>query len=372
MTRKIKLVFHVGYGKTATSSVQNKLAELPNVLFLGKEVFKGKKLFKGEINNLHYKLFKSYRMETIMGFGNPSCSSAALVNKIANVIVKLIEDSSQNIIVLSDECIGDYFNYIGEWNIFLTIALANTIEEKLSAHGYEFEKVLTFTIRRQLDAIKSVIGYQPTMIQKSVDELIDCYSENLDEGIFGGYFYYSNIRLFERVAKKGWSINVIPYEFLEEGHKLDSYLCRILDVSSLEIDVDNQIDNSNSYVNPKSGIREQILRRRNIFSGLGFRFLVEGKTINKNAKKRGAVVTRYFGVGIYLMGKIFAKVGGLQKRVITLCASKRTSYVTCSHHAENKIMQIYLADNELLKRYVDVAELKNFGYLSASPHQKRN
>jgi len=25
MTRKIKLVFHVGYGKTATTSVQNKL-----------------------------------------------------------------------------------------------------------------------------------------------------------------------------------------------------------------------------------------------------------------------------------------------------------------------------------------------------------
>jgi len=187
MTRKIKLIFHVGYGKTATTSVQNKLAELPNVLFLGKGVFKGK-LFKGEISNLHYKLFKSYRMETIMGFGNPSRSSAALVNKIANVIVKLIEDSSQNIIVLSDECIGDYYNYIGEWNIFLTIALANTIEEKLSAHGYEFEKVLTFTIRRQVDAIKSVIGCQPTMIQKSVDELLDCYSENLDEGIFSGFF----------------------------------------------------------------------------------------------------------------------------------------------------------------------------------------
>ena len=371
MTRKIKLVFHVGYGKTATTSVQNKLAELPNVLFLGKGKFKEKN-FQGEIGNLHYKLFKTYRMEAIMGFGTPSRSSAALVNKIASIIVKLIENSSQNIIVLSDECIGDYFNYIGEWNIFLTIALANTIEEKLGAYGHEVEKVLTFTIRRQLDVIKSVIGYQSTLIIKSVDELVDCYSKNPDEGILGGYFYYSNIRLFERVAKKDWSIKVIPYEFLEECQKLDSYLCRILDVSSLDIDSNNQVDNSNSSVNPKSGIREQILKRRNIFSGLGFRFLVEGMSIYLNAKKRRAVVTRYFGAGLYLMGKIFAKVGGLQTRAINLCASKRTSYVTCSHHAENKITQIYLADNERLKRYVDVAELRKFGYLPASPNQKRN
>ena len=241
-------------------------------------------------------------METIMGFANPSRSSAALVNKTADIIVKLIVDSSQNIIVLSDECIGDYFNYIGEWNIFLTIALANTIEEKLHSYNYEIEKVLTFTIRRQVEAIKSVIGYQPTLIITSVDELIDCYSESLDEGIFGGYFYYSNIRLFERVAKKGWSIKVIPYEFLEDSQKLHSYLCRIIDVSSLEVDFDDQVDNSNSSVNPQSGIREQILRRRNIFSGLGYRFEVEGNNIYSNAKKRGALVTRYFGGGLYLMG----------------------------------------------------------------------
>ncbi len=372
MTRKIKLVFHVGYGKTATTSVQNKLAELPNVLFLGKGVLKGKKIFKGEINNLHYKLFKTYRMEAIIGFANPSRSSAALINKTADIILKLILDSPHNIIVLSDECIGDYFNYIGEWNIFLTIALANTIEEKLGAHGYEFEKVLTFTIRRQLDAIKSLIGYKTSLRITSVDELIDYYSESLDEGIFGGYFYYSNIRLFERVAKKGWTIKVIPYEFLEDSQQLDSYLCRIIDVPLLEVNFDNQIDNSNSLVNPQSGIREQILRRRNILSVLGFRFVVEGKSIYSNAKKRRAVFTRYFGASLYLMGKIFRQVGRLQIRLITLFDRKRTSYVTCSHHAKNKIMQIYLADNELLKRYVDVAELRKFGYLPISPHQKRN
>ena len=96
MTRKIKLVFHVGYGKTATTSVQNKLTEIPSVLFLGKGVFGEKKEFEGEINDLHYKLFRSYRMEAFMGFANPSRSSAALVSESADVIVKLILNSNQN------------------------------------------------------------------------------------------------------------------------------------------------------------------------------------------------------------------------------------------------------------------------------------
>ena len=63
--RKVKLVFHVGYGKTATTSVQNKLAELPNILFLGKGIFEEKN-FEGEINDTHYQLFKTYRIEAIL------------------------------------------------------------------------------------------------------------------------------------------------------------------------------------------------------------------------------------------------------------------------------------------------------------------
>lgn len=363
---KIKLVFHVGYGKTATTSVQNKLAQLPNVLFLGKGMFKGKK-FYDEINDIHYKLFKTYRMEAIMGFANPSRSSASLLNKTADIIVKLILKSSKNIIVLSDECIGDYFNYIGEWNIFLTIVLANTIEEKLHSHGYEIEKVLTFTVRRQLDAIKSVIGYTPTLMIASVDELIDCYSENFNEGILGGYFYYSNIRLFERITERGWSIKVIPYEFLEDSQRLDLYICRIIDTPSLEVNFDNHVDNSNSSVNPQSGARDQILRLRNILDGLGYRFMIEGGAIKSNGKGNGRVFTRYFGAGLYLMGIIFRIIGRLQNKFYILFTRKKKSYVACSKQAEKRIRQIYLADNELLKRYVDEAELRKFEYLPNSP-----
>ena len=328
-------------------------------------MFGEKKEFEGEINDLHYKLFRSYRMEAFMGFANPSRSSAALVSESADVIVKLILNSNQNIVVLSDECVGDYYNFIGEWNIFLTIALANTIEEKLGAEGYEIEKVLTFTIRRQLDAIKSVIGYSPTLMISSVDELIDRYSETPEEGILGGYFYYSNIRLFERVAKSGWCLRVVPYEFLEDCQSLALYLCRIIEIPSLETEIENHVDNSNSSVNAQTGIRDQILRRRNILRSLGFRFEVEGKAIYSNAKNKGRIVTQYFGGGLYLMGVTFRKIGGLQTRFITQFARRKTSYVTCSLHAENRIKQIYLSDNELLKRYVDVTELRKFGYLPA-------
>jgi len=200
MTKKVNLVFHVGYGKTATSAVQSKMANLPNVLFLGKGISADRKVFNNEINDLHYKLFKTFRMEAIMGFANPSRSSTALLTKYAEAIVRLTSASRKEIVVLSDECIGDYLNYIGEWNVFLTIALGNMVEEKLKAKGYEVKKNLSFTIRRQLDVLKSVIGYQPTMTIRSVDELLDFFSDNHEEGIQGSYYYYSNIRLFESIT----------------------------------------------------------------------------------------------------------------------------------------------------------------------------
>ena len=258
------------------------------------------------------------------------------MNKTADIIVKLILNSSKDIIVLSDECIADYFNYIGEWNIFLTIALANTIEEKLHSYNYEIEKVLTFTVRRQLDVIKSVIGYSQKITIASVDELIDRYSENLNEGILGGYFYYSNIRLFERITGEGWSIKVIPYEFLENSQRLDSYILRIIDEPSLEVNINNHHINSNSSLNHQSGARDQILRPRNIFATLARRFQHEGFSIYSNAKRRGGVITRYFGAGLWFTGQIFKRIGGFKDKLAICFTRGQTSYVACSKQAEKE------------------------------------
>ena len=75
MSQEISLVFHVGYGKTATTTVQSKLETLPEVFLIGKD---SRPAFKGKLNSLHGKLFKSYRMEVITGFANPSRSSPSL------------------------------------------------------------------------------------------------------------------------------------------------------------------------------------------------------------------------------------------------------------------------------------------------------
>ena len=72
---------------------------------------------------------------------------------------------------------------------------------------------MCFTIRNQVDIIKSLIGYGKNIDVKNLD---DFYTnlEPSSESWLGGYYYYSNINLFETVSGKSWKFNVVPYEIL--------------------------------------------------------------------------------------------------------------------------------------------------------------
>ena len=363
MSQEISLVFHVGYGKTATTTVQSKLETLPEVFLIGKD---SRPAFKGKLNSLHGKLFKSYRMEVITGFANPSRSSMAILTEYADEFVQLALASKKQLVVVSDECIGDYFNYIGEWNLFLIIALGNMVEEKLKAEGYKVKKKLSFTIRQQLDVIKSVIGYLSPLNIRSVDQFLDCFSADPYEGIMGSYYYYSNIRLCETITDRSWSIQVVPYEILNIDRRLDTYISRILNekIIGVEEDFHKKRLNVNSSVNPNTGSVDQILKPRNYFSTTGFRFRCEGTTIYKTALKRGMSATKYWGAGLYVLGYICSVLGALQKEFSKLLKGNRDDYVFCSKDAAIQIQETYLADNERLARYVEKNELKKFGYIT--------
>lgn len=363
MSREISLVFHVGYGKTATTTVQSILETIPEIFFVGK----GRTpTFKGELNFLHGKLFKSYRMEVISGFTNPSRSSMAMLTEYADEFARLALASKKELVVVSDECIGDYFNYIGEWNIFLIIALGNILEEKLKAEGYKVKKNLSFTIRRQLDIIKSVIGYSSPLNIKSVDQFLDCFSANPYEGIMGSYYYYSNIKLFEKITDKSWSIQVIPYEILSVDHRLDSYISRILNkkILTVEGDSDTKKLNVNSSINPNTGSIDQILKPRNYFSTTGFRLRCEGMNIYKTALDRRMLITKYWGASLFVTGYIYSILGALQKKCSKWLRGNKEDYVLCSENAAIKIQKIYIHDNERLVEYLKENELKKFGYIT--------
>jgi hypothetical protein len=367
MSGEISLVFHVGFGKTASTTIQSYLAKLSDIFFIGKDDTNKERssIFKGELYDLHYTLFKSYRMEVIMGFANPSRSSATLLTEYADKIVQLAVASKKELVVLSDECIGDYYNYIGEWNVFLIIALGNMVEEKLRAKGYKVKKNLSFTIRRQLDVIKSVIGYSQTLNIRSVDQFLDCFSTNPYEGIMASYYYYSNTRLIENIADMNWSIQVVPYEILAIDHRLDTYISRILNQKTIKVETDygKERMNVNSSVNPNTGKLEQILRPRNYFKATGFRFICEGRNIYSKALKRRMLATKCWGAGLYVIGHIYSALGALQNKFLKWLGGNKDDYVFCSEDAKKQIQETYLADNERLVRYVDENELKKFGYI---------
>ena len=65
MKKKIKLIFHIGRGKTATTYLQSHLSKNKDILFIGKNI---KKEFKGIVNTIHSQLFFSVRSEIDSGF----------------------------------------------------------------------------------------------------------------------------------------------------------------------------------------------------------------------------------------------------------------------------------------------------------------
>lgn len=367
MTKEVKLIFHVGLPKTATTTVQSYLEKLSDVFFIGNGDTRKEKSsrFKG-LYDLHYKLFKSYRMEVVMGFANPSRSSTALLTEYADKITQQVLASEKKLVVLSDECIGDYYNYIGEWNIFLTIVLGNMIEEKLRAKGYEVKKNLSLTIRQQIDAIKTFVSCSDTLNVRSVDQFFDCYSKNPYEGILGSYYYYSNIRLIEYIADVNWSIQIVPVEILMVDNQIDTYISRILDqkMTNLDRDYGRIKKNENRSVNPITDNIEQILKPRNYFKATGFRFICEGSHIHFNAKNRRMLATRCWGASLYVIGHIYSIIGTLQNKFLKWLRGNKNNYIFCSVKAKKKIQETYLDDNKRLVRYVDENELKKFKYIS--------
>jgi len=363
--REIKLIFHVGFGKTATTFIQSQFETQNNILFIGKYGQERNKRFLGAIEDLHYSLFKTYRSEAISAFSNPSRTSSKLIDKYTEELVNLILNSKSEYVVLSDECIADYGNYIGEWNLFLQIVIGNIIENRLSDLGIKVRKRISFTIREQLDVIQSLIGYSNTVNVASIDEFLLRFGSNPEEGWLGGYFYYSNIKLVEYIVDKSWDINVVPYEVLGVDGDIRRYLEGVLGADAsrvVAINFENRV-NSNSGISNNDGKRKSILKPRNFFSTLSFRLSQEGRLGFEEAKKRGLVFSKFFYAALFIFAKGLGFFGAVIKKLKILLRYKSIRYVSCTKTAELRIRGLYSKDNRFLAKYVDPKDLIRFGYV---------
>ena len=65
-------------------------------------------------------------------------------------------ESNIETFIISDECIGEYYHYLGELNTFLVFAIGNIVSDSLK--DKLIVKIMSITIRNQIDIIKSAIG----------------------------------------------------------------------------------------------------------------------------------------------------------------------------------------------------------------------
>ena len=112
--REVKIVFHVGKQKTATTYIQNNIKSTKKLIFIGKYNTPNNK-FLNKINEIHYSLFPKYPNYIKNSYNNPTRNNYKLLNNYADEIILVIKNNPlAEQIVISDECISDYYNYLSQ------------------------------------------------------------------------------------------------------------------------------------------------------------------------------------------------------------------------------------------------------------------
>ena len=356
--REIKIVFHVGKQKTATSYIQKNIKSTNELVYIGKLINSlDNKKFIGKINNIHYDLFPKYHNYLKNSFHNPTRNSYSLISEYAEQIIGIINSKPKvKQIIISDECISDYYNYLGEHNLFLLVILGNLISKKLSSAAV-LTKVLSFTIRNQLDIIKSFYSYN-LFINKSFDKFLESSFVNKYSDFTGSLFYYEIYSMFKLITNNEWLIKLTPYELLSIDNKHiffikealclseDMMNCIIKDNLDIEINVTKNKSKSKSLIKKqfttplfkKISILTTRLNYENKFSKIPFYKLF---------------LKKYFLNLFLLIDVLFMKL--FSKMLIREYKLSKSS--------KDKIYKIYKCDNKLLKELLLHYDLDKYGYL---------
>ncbi len=359
--KELKFIIHAGRGKTGTTYIQANAQNLKDVIFVGK-YYECQTRFLGEINKIHYELFPSYRNEVLSGFDNPTKNSYELINRYVDEIIKLIfKKPNINSIILSDECISDYQNYLGELNSFLLIFLGNTLKEKLK-EKYEVKNYFSLTIRNQADLLLSSFAYCP-LNETSFNIFIKRILSRPYHLIGGGLFYYKCYCMYKSLAGDDWDIIFTPFEILEKDKDPISFLKSSLvlsekEISSLDKRLINKKINSNSTSLKKIKITRKSTRSRLLFK-LGRKM----QNANVHAIKRTRDEKRYtyfYYFSIFLMGKVLEKIDFYLNKLLP---SRKGKQIIYTDEQLKLIKKTYLNDNSNLQLILKEYDLKKYGYL---------
>lgn len=359
-TRSIKIVCHVGIGKTGTTFLQKSVQEISDVGYLGKFYSSGNvKYFCDDAIILHYDLFRPFRGEIGFSFNNPSISNFHNIEAYSDVIsAYILREHKKTHFIISDECIYDYANYIGEWNQFNLIALINRVEQKVK-NSCEVEKILSYTIRRQWDWLPSFYAFSRG-IYGNFGKFLECTLSNSWIGAGGGLHYAENIEMVSSVAAD-WRIEVTPSEVLLELGNSADYLRRVFCFpEELDLSKFQGSDVVNGLRLP-SKTQTYSLKRKYLFIGaLGFRWRNRARFALYRSKVKLSIFYKVQLFSLFITGGCLMLFDNWLRKFFPWIAKREFSVTPAQ---SQMIFNAYMSSNEHLKRFLSVSELEKFGYV---------
>ena len=358
--REVKIIFHVGKQKTATSFIQKNVQSTSNLIYLGKLINNSEKnKFFGNINNIHSKIFTKYPNFLKNSFSNPSRNNYKLISEYAEQIIKLIKLNPEvKQVVISDECISDYYNHLGEHNLFLIILLGNFLSDKMKPE-INLRKILSFTIRNQLDIIKSFYSYN-LFINDSFDNFLDSIFENKYDGFSGSLFYFEIYSMFKLITNKDkdWNIKLTPYELLSIEDKPLLFIKEVLCLNENMINCIKK-ENLKQKVNvTKKKSKSNFLIKKQFTTPL-YRYI---SMLNTQLKDHKNQFKKYTFYELFFKKKLLKILHFIDLLFMKLFSKRLIREYKLSNNSKNKIFKIYREDNHLLKKLLTKYELTKYGY----------
>lgn len=355
--RQLKIVFHVGKQKTATSYIQKNIKSTSSLFYIGKLINNlEKSKFTGKINEIHNNLFPKYHNYVGNSFSNPTRNNFNLISDYADEIINIIYSKPKvKQIIISDECISDYYNYLGEHNLFLIITLGNLISMRLNS-DIKLIKFLSFTIRNQLDIIKSFYSYN-SFIDCSFDKFLDRILKNKYSDFTGSLFYFEIYSMFNLITNNEWEIKLTPYEilsidknplfFIKESLCLNDEMMNCITKENLDFEINVTKTKSNSDKLIKKQFTTPFYK---FISIMITRFNYKHKYKFYKLSKKNHIVN---------MLKLLLFLDVLFMKLFSKFLIKEYKL---SENSKSKIFNIYRYDNKLLKDLLSEFNLIKYGY----------
>jgi len=339
----VRFIVHGGYGKTATTFLQEKIFfHLDDVLYLGKF---NSKMIHEELHKFYYTIFPSFvGMVSFIRARN----SSLLISCFGDVLLRKMKQTDKNIILLSNENLFDFANYNAELNMLLLLKLFNYLQDN---YNEQIEFKVMMTIRNQKDFLKSFYAFDFTHLKNrfsSFEKFIRYGIENKHEIVFGGCHYDVVLEDMKRLYGQD-NIRFFIYEKMED--ELESYLNDIFQFIGTVHKLDALDYKQKVNVNSKNGVHK--IRQ----------------------VKYGLIATVIIGTYRYVkpMLRLLEKTNAfltLRKTAQQYCTNSmkvidRGSLGDFSHELASDIDDVYVKSNSRLSRMLGV-ELKKYGYVGGT------